>query len=306
MMTNTTRIFRALTRVPVTALTAAYRCPDEEALPERRPVDWNGWTRETVTSSATGETYSYLHHASAKSGAPPMVLVPGLIFDARFFLNAQGLSDEFELFAWDLPLESSLYHGCYGDMARALTDFLEAVSIERAVLLGNSLGAQVAVEFFKISSIEVLGLVLVATKMPDINALDRRVRMLGSRWLGRRSDRYLTCMLRQLVINMRRRIDEPDPQRDVFNVLELRPISFYRQVGAAMSDYDGDTGASLVHCPTLVVHGSEDQFIGVEAARNILEHIPRAELRVVDGAGHEGMFSRGEDFTAPILAWWRA
>jgi pimeloyl-ACP methyl ester carboxylesterase len=41
-----------------------------------------------------------------------------------------------------------------------------------------------------------------------------------------------------------------------------------------------------IKCPTLIIHGSEDQIIRVEAAHNLNVSIPNAELKIIEGAGH--------------------
>ena len=41
-----------------------------------------------------------------------------------------------------------------------------------------------------------------------------------------------------------------------------------------------------IRAPTLVIHGREDPFYSVEAAKEIADAIPGAELLILDGMGH--------------------
>lgn len=49
-----------------------------------------------------------------------------------------------------------------------------------------------------------------------------------------------------------------------------------------------ETAADL-HCPVLLIHGSEDPIISVNAAHKSAQVIPRAELMILEGVGHELM-----------------
>jgi 3-oxoadipate enol-lactonase len=41
-----------------------------------------------------------------------------------------------------------------------------------------------------------------------------------------------------------------------------------------------------IEVPTLVVHGRQDRMVPVDNAEILAERIPRAELRLLDAAGH--------------------
>jgi pimeloyl-ACP methyl ester carboxylesterase len=53
-----------------------------------------------------------------------------------------------------------------------------------------------------------------------------------------------------------------------------------------------------VECPTLLVHGANDHIIPVRAARSLLRRIPGARLVVIDCAGHFSMQDEPEQFVA--------
>ena len=56
-----------------------------------------------------------------------------------------------------------------------------------------------------------------------------------------------------------------------------------------------------VTIPTLIVHGSADDVVPVDHARRLAERAPRAELRIVEGAGHQ--LRRDDDAVAIVLQW---
>jgi pimeloyl-ACP methyl ester carboxylesterase len=60
-----------------------------------------------------------------------------------------------------------------------------------------------------------------------------------------------------------------------------------RQVNAVMNQVDRKKALSSVTVPTLVIHGTDDPVVPWEAGRDTAEAIPRAELMLIDGMGHD-------------------
>lgn len=55
---------------------------------------------------------------------------------------------------------------------------------------------------------------------------------------------------------------------------------------AAIATIDNQPLLERIKCPTLILHGSEDQIIRIEAAHHLNVSIPNATLKVIEGAGH--------------------
>ena len=56
-----------------------------------------------------------------------------------------------------------------------------------------------------------------------------------------------------------------------------------------------------IHCPTLIIAGSEDITVGREAAGELHEAIAHSELFVYEGLGH-GLFEEAKDFYERVFA----
>jgi alpha-beta hydrolase superfamily lysophospholipase len=57
-----------------------------------------------------------------------------------------------------------------------------------------------------------------------------------------------------------------------------------------MAEFDSVTperSIAKVKVPTLIVHGTADDVVPVEHARRLEERAPRAEIRIIEGAGHQ-------------------
>jgi len=60
-----------------------------------------------------------------------------------------------------------------------------------------------------------------------------------------------------------------------------------------------------IACPTLFVVGSEDPLVPVEAMQAFAQQVPGSELCVVDGAGHSAYFEKPVEFNENVLAFLR-
>lgn len=56
---------------------------------------------------------------------------------------------------------------------------------------------------------------------------------------------------------------------------------------AEFESIEAESSIVRVKVPTLIVHGTADDVVPVEHARMLAERAPRAEVRIVEGAGHQ-------------------
>jgi dipeptidyl aminopeptidase/acylaminoacyl peptidase len=65
--------------------------------------------------------------------------------------------------------------------------------------------------------------------------------------------------------------------------------------------------AAEIACPVLIIHGTEDQNVGVEHAIRLADALQRCgkpcELWLVDGASHLFQGERMETYTRRMFAW---
>lgn len=67
----------------------------------------------------------------------------------------------------------------------------------------------------------------------------------------------------------------------------LNPGGFLRQYHAILTDGDRTEALSELSVPTLVVHGSADPLVRVEAGKATASAVPGAQLEIIDGMGHD-------------------
>jgi len=65
------------------------------------------------------------------------------------------------------------------------------------------------------------------------------------------------------------------------------PVGFQRQYAGIMASPDRRPKLATITAPTVVIHGDADPLVPLEGGRDTAENIPGAELIIVPGVGHE-------------------
>lgn len=202
--------------------------------------------------------------------APVLILVHGAGVSSRYLSpSLVTLARWFRVLAPDLPGfgRSSKPPGALDvdELADALVDWMDAVGIPRATLLGNSVGCQVIAS--------------VAGRRPD------RVRALVM--LGPTMDPGAPSLLGQGVRWVRAAFVEP-PSLLLVLVLEYfdsGPLRFLRTTRAALRDRLEDRIPNVA-APALVVRGGRDPIVSAGWTRRVAKGLPRGRLVVIPQGGH--------------------
>jgi pimeloyl-ACP methyl ester carboxylesterase len=65
------------------------------------------------------------------------------------------------------------------------------------------------------------------------------------------------------------------------------PSGFWRHIAAIAATGDLRSRLASIRAPTFVLHGSDDPLVSPEAGKDTAAHIKGAELRIVEGMGHD-------------------
>lgn len=223
---------------------------------------------------------------------PAIVLLHG-IGSRAFSWNTQieRWSERYRILAWDAP-----GYGASDDLANpepdvteyvdALVDLLDALEIERTVVVGHSLGALIAGTFAsrRPERLDALVLLSVACGYGHLSLIDRErrfaaraddLRTLGIEGMARKRAAAL--------LSERASAGDVARVREAMNTLrESGYLAALRMLTNA--DLLAVTGSIAV--PTLVACGAEDAVTPPEQNRRVAASIPGARFALVDGAGH--------------------
>ena len=219
---------------------------------------------------------------------PALLLIGGLWTQAPMFDPLLPLLDGFRTIAFDPPGigETALPEHPYSiqRLARFATGVLDALGVDRAHVLGVSLGGAVAQQLARSHPDRVERLVLVSTgpgsfgvpgRLDVLLRFGRPTAYRDVRALERSAGRIFGGRLRE--------------QPELVRAWHLRPPTdrrawLYRLAGTA-----GWTSLPWLHHvrqPTLVLHGDDDPIVPAVNARLMACRLPDARLQVVEGGGH--------------------
>jgi pimeloyl-ACP methyl ester carboxylesterase len=228
------------------------------------------------------------------SGELPLILLPGLMCDARMF-GAQTAAFPNAMAFAGYALENNL---CA--MAKQVLEFAP----DRFALLGHSMGARVALEVVRVAPRRVTRLALVSTGIHPVRPgeADKRYAL---RDLGRAQgiEALVEAWLPPMIA--------PENLTDVELVASLSQMcvdagldTFEAQTEALLGRPEVESLLSEISCPTLVATGSADVWSPPQQHRDIADAIPNAELQLVKGAGHMMPAEAPEAFNALVARWW--
>jgi pimeloyl-ACP methyl ester carboxylesterase len=192
------------------------------------------------------------------------------------------------------------------DLAGDVHAFAGALGIERASLVGISMGGFIALELALAHPELVDRLVLVVTSAGGAAHVSTspevmRALMPGDEQVESGAGARRVC---SLVAGPGFAEREPEAIDEFVAIARHNPMrvdAYLRQLTACRAhDVDGRLGE--VAAPTLVIHGDADPLVRVENGRRLAAGIPGAELIVYAGVGHIPEVECHERFNADLLA----
>ena len=257
---------------------------------------------------ADGRVISY---RQAGSG-PPLVLLHGWAMSSAVFSEAlQALSNEFCVFAPDLPGHGQSSAGVdYGlnSLAGDLASWMEGLKLNGVCLLGWSLGGQIALRLAALATQRIRRLLLVATTPRFVaeeewpHGLPNGQVRLMARGLQRRYTRTLDDFFDQQFAKQ-----ELSAQRRQWLNENLSPSVIPPQAEAALAALETLRTSDLrlqladLKVTTLVMHGAEDTIVPLGAGRYLADALPEANFEPLAKAGHAPFLSCPEE----VFQLWR-
>ena len=180
------------------------------------------------------------------------------------------------------------------DMADDGIGLLDALGIDRAHVVGASMGGMIAQHMAFSHPERVLSLTSIMSttgnrKLPGgtkeaISALTRRPASMDEDVLVEHGVKVAGA------IGSPAYRPDPDAVRERSRALIRRsfyPAGMPRQFAAIVADGDRRERLRSVKAPTLVIHGEADPLVPVEGGKDTARHIDGAQLKTIPGMGHD-------------------
>lgn len=260
---------------------------------------------------ASQRAVSYREADSAASDALPLVLLHGIGSGAASWVQQfEVLGETRCVLAWDAPgygastpVEAD--SPAAGDYATVLKEWLDALGIERCVLLGHSLGAIVAGAFAMTNPQRVAGLLLLSpaggygASPADVRESKRNQRLAMIKELGPQglAEKRSTNMLSANASDEARAWVR-------WNMARVIPRG-YAQATHLLANADLASDLARYKGRISIAVGADDAITPPEACER-LALTAGTRLQVVPGAGHAGYIEAPTAYTAIIDTFCRA
>lgn len=250
-----------------------------------------------------------LHYQETGAGRP-VVFLHGWAMSGRVWRFQHPLDDTCRLIFLDqrghgqsAPADGYSIDDYAGDVAALFGE----LALEDAVLVGWSLGVQVALQAFPSIRERLAGLVLVGGtarfttaddyqhgKAPvDVKGLSLKLRRdyqktMGDFFKGMFADGEMDQLQYQRIVHeivMGGHSPDTEAARESLNIL---------------ATVDQRDRLAQVDCPVLLVHGELDTICPATASAYMAERMPKARLELVPGCGHAPFMTRPEGFNALV------
>jgi pimeloyl-ACP methyl ester carboxylesterase len=233
----------------------------------------------------------------------PCVLLHPFPFNRRFFADtARGIEARARTIVPDLRGfgDSDPGDGPFSiaDLADDVAALLDQLQIDRAVLVGLSMGGYVALAFAARHARRLRGLVLADTRAGADSPEARAGRESALRVLGEQgATGLLEAQLPKLLAPGAS--DEVHARARALG--EPRAATLATAIAALRDRPDRRAELPAIPCPTLVLVGTEDAITPPSEAAVLATTIPRAVLVELPGAGHLSSLEAPAPFTQALL-----
>jgi pimeloyl-ACP methyl ester carboxylesterase len=238
-------------------------------------------------------------------GGRTLVFLHGIGGDHRAFEDQLAhFAAAARAIAWDMPgygqsppLEPMTFAG----LAEALGALLDARGVERAILVGHSMGGMVAQEFVARSGGRVQALVLYATS-PAFGgpAGEWQQRFLAERLRPLDEGKTPADIAPDLIAGMTGEGADPRGLARALECMSAVPVATYRAALHCLVTFDRREGLGAIRCPTLALAGERDRVASPAVVERMARAIPTATYRMLPGVGHLAHLERPALFDAAL------
>jgi len=239
----------------------------------------------------------------------PLVLIPGLGTGLwLWFKQVPALAETFRTIIFDPPGvgRSARSATAYTtrSLAATIAQLLDALGLERAHVLGASLGGFVAQEFALAYPQKTTSLVLCCTSAggaPHVPTEASVLEAYQSNFKLEADER----IRQNLLLSFAPPYVSAHPA-EVERVLAMRLANFvpddvYLSQVRAGQTHDADARVSRINAPTLVLAGDSDRIVPPENSERLAAAIPGAKLAVLPRGSHLFFIEQADSFNAAVL-----
>lgn len=236
----------------------------------------------------------------------PVVFLHAFPFNRRMWqAQAAALGDRFRIITVDLrghgESDAPLWHYTLETYADDVAALLDHLAVERAALVGLSMGGYLSFAFHRKYPRRVSGLVLADTRAEADKPQAAAWRFSLAQRAYREGAQAVFADMGPKLLSPAAYTGNPALVRQVEALILSAPVSGIICDLMAMAERpDSVAYLGRITCPTLVLAGAEDQLTSPEENRRIAEGVTGATFEILPEAGHMSNLERPEAFNRAL------
>ncbi|MCS6803530.1 MAG: alpha/beta fold hydrolase [Acidobacteriota bacterium] len=263
------------------------------------------------------ELYYEIHGGESHehSGRLPLLLIAGLGFGAwSWYRQIPALAREFVTIAFDNrgagQSDKPDTEYTIKMMADDAAMLLRALKVERAHVLGHSMGGYIAQELALGYPDLVASLVLVSSSFGGKNAVLMSAETAAQMRSELEAEDPEVALRKGLSLRFSDRFiaEHPDLVNEFIAVrrAHLPPREAWLRQFVACLTFETESRLPSLRIPTLIVTGDDDPIVPAENSRRLAASIPGSQLRVLEGARHLLFIEHAEAFNHIVIEFLKA
>ncbi|MEM7188292.1 MAG: alpha/beta hydrolase [Pseudomonadota bacterium] len=240
---------------------------------------------------------------------PPVVFLHG-IGGNRFQWREQleALSAEYTAIAWDARGygASDDYEGPleFTDFSLDLVRLLDALAIDRAHLVGLSMGARILLDFAPANIDRIASLTLCDFFYGFDESLtdDKREEFLRLRKKPLEEGKSLSDLAPAVVNSLLAPNASEDVRRRLIESIEALHVESYLKTLEATTRYNRGANLAALTMPVQMIYGAEDRLTPPSIGQDALKILASGNLNMIPGAGHLSNIEAPDEFNEILCA----
>ena len=265
---------------------------------------------EKTSSKYIQASWIKLHYNDVGTGDPPIIFLhgsgPGASSWSNFARNVGVFSQHKRCILLDQPnfgkTDPYVYAEPTGNVnARAVLDTMDALGLDKAILVGNSMGGGPALTFAVDHPERVEKLVLMGSGGGGGISLFAHVPSEGIKVVNDTFDHPSQEQMRK-VIDIMLYDGSTVPDEVLGQRLEAFKEEFRiarQQSRPVMRNFSADL--VNIQAPTLIIHGRNDRVVPYENSLALVSAIPNSKLVLFNKCGHWAQYEHADEFNRLVL-----